>query len=259
MDVPAVDEDVTGAELEHGVRKDLSSLPESLAEKVTGHLVMVTRLLEEDPQAAAAHAARAHQLAPRITAVREALAVAAYRNGDYRTALREARTVRRMSGDDSWLPVVADCERALGRADRALELLREAEQRSLPDEVRAECLIVLSGVRRDLGQLDAALAALDSDLLRTRRKSEWSARLRFAYAETLAEAGRSDEAERWLRLAVASDPTGASGAAEALAEWDGIDLLDVTDESAEVDGAPEGLEDDGSASEGDEVTRDHEM
>lgn len=225
---------MTIAELDRGVQKDLSSLPESLAEKVAGHLVMVTRLLDEDPDAAADHAAQAHQLAPRIACVRESLAVTAYRSGDYKTALREARTVRRMSGDESWLPLIADCERGLGRRDRALELIREADLGALPDEVRAECLIVLSGIRRDLGQLDAALAALDTDLLRARRRSEWSGRLRFAYAETLAAAGRQEEAERWLRLAVASDPTGASGAADMLAEWEGVELIEVTaDEGAD--------------------------
>lgn len=191
---------------------------------------MAARLLDDDPELAVQHARRAYELAPRLTPAREALAVTAYASGDYRTALREARAVRRMAGDEAWLPVIADCERGLGHTDRALELLLEADLERLPVATRAECLIVLSGIRRDLGQLDAALATLEHDMLRSGRKEVWSARLRLAYAETLAEAGRREEADRWLRLAVASDPDGSSGAAEVLADWEGIEVVDTGEE-----------------------------
>lgn len=224
------------SELDHFVQEELSSLPGSLAEKVAAHLVMAGRLLHDDPDLARQHAQQAHDLSPRIIAVREALAVAAYEAGDYKAALREARTVRRMTGDESWLPMIADCERGLGRSDRALDLLAEVDVDALPDEIRAECLIVRSGARRDLGQPEAALAVLESDVLRAGRKAVWVARLRTAYAQTLAELGRTEEAERWLRLAVASDPTGESGAGELLAEWEGVALLEgepaVTEEPA---------------------------
>lgn len=228
MHGPDVDPDAVIKELDFSVRKELSSLPGTLAEKVAGHLVMAGRLLDEDPELAFAHARTAHDLAPRIVAVREALAAAAYSAGDYRTAIREARTVRRMSGDDTWLPMIADCERGLGRPERALDLLAETDLSTLPDPVRAECLMVLSGARRDLGQTDAALAVLDNDLLRSRTKSVWSARLRLAYADALADAGRVAEAEKWEQLAAASDPDGSSGAAERLAPGETvIDLFDI--------------------------------
>lgn len=203
---PAVDEDAVIAELDPTVRRELSTLPGTLAEKVAGHLIMAGRLMDDDPDLALRHAATAHDLAPRVLAVREALAIAAYAAGDYKTAMREARTVRRMSGDDSWLPVIADCERGLGRPERALDLLREADLAALPPESRAEALIVMSGARRDLGQTEAALAVLDTDLLRTGTRSAWAARMRVAYSEALAEAGRDEEAGKWLALAAATDP-----------------------------------------------------
>lgn len=235
---PPVDRDATIDQLERSVQRELSSLPGTLAEKVASHLVMSGRLLDEDPATALLHARRAHDLSPRIPAVREALAIAAYTAGEFKEALREARTVRRMSGDDSWLPLVADCERGLGRADRALDELTGADLARMPEEVRAECLIVMAGARQDLGQPEAALAVLDGDLLRSRRKSEWSARLRLAYADALDKAGRADEAERWIRLAVASDPTGGSGAGARLAELEGIEVVDTAegaeDESAAI-------------------------
>lgn len=235
---PEVDRDAVITELDHSVRRELSSLPGTLAEKVAGHLVMTGRLLDDDPTLALAHARTAHDLAPRIVAVREALAVASYHGGDYRTALREARTVRRMSGDDSWLPMVADCERGLGRPDKALDLIGETDLSRLSDEIRAECLMVVSGARGDLGQRDAAVAVLDNDLLRSRRKSIWSARYRLAYSDALAAVGRKDEAQRWLALAAASDPTGDSGATARFAGADDVQLVDLMD--AAPDGDPDG-------------------
>ena len=216
---PQVDEDAIIAELDSSVRRELSSLPGTLAEKVAGHLIMAGRLMDEDPELALQHASTAHDLAPRVLAVREALAIAAYSAADYKTAMREARTVRRMSGDDSWLPVIADCERGLGRPERALDMLRETDLAALPPEVRAEALMVMSGARRDLGQSEAAVALLDTDLLRTGERSGWAARLRVAYAEALAESGREEEAEKWRTLAAATDPR-ALGEPETSEIWD---------------------------------------
>ena len=235
---PEVAPDAVIKELDFSVRKELSSLPGTLAEKVAGHLVMAGRLLDEDSDLAFAHARTAHDLAPRIVAVREALAAAAYGAGDYKTAMREARTVRRMAGDDSWLPMIADCERGLGRPERALDLLNEVDLTALPDPIQAECLMVLSGARRDLGQLPAAVAVLETDLLRSGTKSVWSARLRLAYSDVLAESGRTEEARKWLLLAAASDPEGTSGAGERLAEIDDIQVLDVMADGFS-DGSPD--------------------
>lgn len=228
---PEVDRDAVIGELDHSVRRELSSLPGTLAEKVAGHLIMAARLLDDDPELALAHARTAHDLAPRIVAVREALAIASYHGGDYRTALREARTVRRMAGDDSWLPMIADCERGLGRPEKALDLIAEADLSALPDDVRAECLMVASGARGDIGQKDAAVAVLDNDLLRSRQKSVWSARYRLAFSDALAAAGRTDEAQRWLALAAASDPTGSSAAAARISGADDLELFDVLEAS----------------------------
>ena len=47
-----IDEEVTGAELDKDVRQELMSLPKTLAEDVAKNLVMVARLLDEDPEAA---------------------------------------------------------------------------------------------------------------------------------------------------------------------------------------------------------------
>ena len=59
--------------------------------------------------------------------VREAVAMTAYAAGKYGEALREFRTYRRISGSNVHLPMMADCERGLGRPDRALDLIRSEE------------------------------------------------------------------------------------------------------------------------------------
>ena len=53
--------------------------------------------------------------------VREATGETAYAAGHYAEALAELRAAKRMNGTTDYLPVMADCERALGRPERALD------------------------------------------------------------------------------------------------------------------------------------------
>ena len=57
--------------------------------------------------------------------------------------------------------------------------------------------IVASGARRDLGEFDAAVVTLTCKELKN-EEEEWAVRLRYAYADALAAAGRSDEAKQWF-------------------------------------------------------------
>ncbi|MDZ7577175.1 MAG: hypothetical protein U0904_03245 [Candidatus Nanopelagicales bacterium] len=230
---PPVDEDVTLEELDREVRGQLDTLPGSLADLVGGQLVMAARLVDSAPDLALEHAQAARDLAPRVACARESVAVAAYASGDYSLAAREARTVRRMTGDEGWLAVIADCERGLGHPEKALDMLTGDAISNLKPPARAEALIVLSGARADMDQDEAALAVLDDPLLRVRERSEWVARLRFAYAEALLRLGREQEALRWLRLASAGDPEGLTGAGNRLAELEGVEIVDVLDSSQE--------------------------
>ena len=204
---------------------------------------MTGRLLDEDVEQAVIHAQAAHDLAPRVASVREALAIATYKAGNYKTALREARTVRRLTGNDEWLPMIADCERGLGRPERALDLLDSETLASLPEGTRAECLIVASGARADLGDLDASVAVLDVDLLRTRVRSPWAARMRLAYAEALARVGEEDEAARWSKLAVATDPDVVSDPALREAELAELEIVDLAEDESDAEATSQATED----------------
>lgn len=126
---------------------------------------MAGRLLDEDPELAYEHAQAAVRRAGRVDVVREAAALAAYATGRYAEALREIRTVRRLSGQDEHRALEADCERGLGRPDRALTVIAQAPP-GLPVAQRAELAMVEAGARMDLGDTEAALAVLEraSDL-----------------------------------------------------------------------------------------------
>lgn len=121
---------------------------------------MAGRLLDDDPERAYEHAQAAVRRAGRVDVVREAAAITAYSTGRYAEALRELRTVRRLSGVDAHRALEADCERGLGRPDRALVLLAAAPS-GLPADECAELAIVEAGARSDLGELAAALSVLE--------------------------------------------------------------------------------------------------
>ncbi|GAB3445210.1 tetratricopeptide repeat protein [Phycicoccus ginsengisoli] len=212
------------------MHQQLRTLSKENAEGVAQHLVMVAALIEaEDYEGAEAHAETAVRRAGRVPAAREALGMVAYRKGEWARALSEFRTVRRLSGSSHLLPLMVDCERGLDRPERALELASSPEARTLAVEDRVELAIVVSGIRRDLGQLDAALLALEIPQLRGSSRKPWAARLSYAYAEALLALGRREEARDWFAKAVAADDELETDAADRLAELDGVVLTDLLD------------------------------
>ncbi|MFI9530664.1 tetratricopeptide repeat protein [Micromonospora rosaria] len=222
------------------------SLAKPVAETVARHLVATGKVIDEDPAEALAHALAARRLAARISAVREAVGLAAYHAGEWQTAIAELRTYHRMSGVQSHLAVLADCERALGRPERAIDLFRGADRDTLEPAVAIELLIVAAGARGDLGQKDAAVAMLQVRELTSESTEPWTARLRYAYADALLAVDRREEAREWFSRAADADAEGETDAAERLLELDGVviegdddeDELPVEDEVATGPGAP---------------------
>jgi hypothetical protein len=225
-----IPEGITGAELDKGAKAELRSLPRSLADLVAQHLVASGQLLEVDPDLAYEHAKTARRLAARLGGVREAVAITAYLAEHYDEALTEFRAVRRMTGNHEVLPMMADCERALGRPEKALALSREKQVVLLEEGSQMEMLIVAAGARRDMGQTAAAIQTLEVPELTKRTRAEWLPRLRYAYADALAEAGRTEDALVWFHRAAGADQDGSTGAAERAAELEGLQFTDLDDE-----------------------------
>ncbi|MFI8363818.1 tetratricopeptide repeat protein [Streptomyces sp. NPDC085612] len=233
------------------MRQELLSLPKGLAEEVSKNLVMVARLIDEDPEQAYAYSRIALRLASRVAAVREAAGFAAYATQKYSEALAEFRAAKRMTGSVELWPVMADCERGLGRPERALAMAGEPEVQKLDKAGQVEMRLVAAGARRDQGQLDAAIVTLQSPELASSSVQPWTARLRYAYADALLAAGREDEAREWFGKALEADKDGATDASDRLAELDGVEFVD-----ASVDPADEDADDDRAEDADDDRDRD---
>ena len=217
-DGPPLDESISGKELDRNVAQQLRGLPEKLAARVARHLVAAGLLMDEDPKTAYQHTLAARARAARIAVVREACGEAAYAAGEFADALSELRAAKRMNGSQEYVAVMADCERALGRPDRALALTRNPAVADMPADLKAEVTIVEAGARRDLGEIDAALRTLENAPLRSQSRADWVVRLRYAYADTLLAAGRTEDAVEWFHRTIAIDGEEITDAEERVAE-----------------------------------------
>ena len=194
------------------------TLDKATADYVAKHLVAAGERLEDDPDLALRHAQAARTRSGRIAAVREAVGIAAYHCGDWAQALSELRAARRMGSKSPLLPMIADCERGVGRPQRAIDLSRTPEAEELTGDEADELRIVVAGARSDLGQHEQALAALSRPSLDPQRTGLTATRLFYAYADTLLALGRNDEALQWFINAEAADTDGVTDADERITE-----------------------------------------
>lgn len=215
---PRLPEGVEAKQLAPDVRRELTTLDKATADYVAKHLVAAGELLEDDPQAALEHARAARTRSGRIAAVREAVGIAAYHCGDWAQALAELRAARRMGSRSPLLALIADCERGVGRPERAIELARSPEAEQLSGDDADEFRIVIAGARSDLGQFEQALAVLGSPALDPTNTGQTSARLFYAYADTLLALGRADEALQWFLHSAAADLEGVTDAEDRITE-----------------------------------------
>lgn len=236
---PLIPEDVVPQDLDTAVRRDLLSLDRTNADTVSRHLIMTFRLLDEDPQLALEHARAARRRAGRIAMVREAAGLAAYNAQEWAEALSELRAARRMSGGNALLPMIADCERGLGRPERAIDVARSEEARALTGEEAAEMRIVESGARLDLGDFDKAIVTLQTKDLDSSRVGTEAARYFYAYAAALLAADRRDEAITWFMNAAAADDDDATDAEERLMELSNPEGIDTEFEEGGLAGEDE--------------------
>jgi tetratricopeptide (TPR) repeat protein len=229
---------ITADQLDPAARAELRTLPGDLAESVARFLVAAATAPDADRGYEYALAAR--RLAARVGIVRETSGIAAYRAGKWAEALAELRAARRLTGQASYLPLMADCERALGRLDRALDLLTSPEAGNLSRDTQIEMRIVESGIRRDQGFPEAAVVALQIPELADGRDRPGLARLYYAYADALTDAGREDEARYWFAKAASADVAGETDAAERVDDldmlaFDDLEAPDAGDQEADAD------------------------
>jgi tetratricopeptide (TPR) repeat protein len=217
-DGPPIPDEVTGRELDRSVQDQLRGLPEKLAARVSRHLAAAGLVIDDEPETAYQHTLAARARAARIAVVREACGEAAYAAGHYAEALAELRAAKRMNGSPDYLAVMADCERALGRPERALALAKGPAVDRLSPAQRVEMTIVEAGARLDLGETQSALRTLENANLQSASREAWVARLRYAYADMLVTAGRPEDALEWFHRTAAVDGQQLTDAPERVAE-----------------------------------------
>lgn len=171
---------------------------------------LVAKALEAFVKGDYAHAAslasRAKADAQRSGRVRELLGLALYHSSSYREALRELLTYRRLSGKVDQNHVIADCYRATGRPDRALEICFEVTRGRVDAGVWAEVLIVSASALADQGDFERALGQLARGDLSPAKVEPQHLRLWYVRGDILEKAGRAKEALKvWERI-VAEDP-----------------------------------------------------
>jgi hypothetical protein len=169
--------------------------------------------------------------------------ITAYRTGRWAEALAELRAARRLTGRDEYLSLMADSERALGRLDRALDLVHSEDAKRLPRAAQIELRIVESGIRRDQGLADAAVLALQVPELTDGRLRPWSARLFYAYGDALLAADRPEAAREAFSRAVVADEDEKTDALARLDELDGITVEDLEEDEEDEDESGDDLED----------------
>ena len=175
-------------------RERLRGLSKEHAENIGLHILAAYTLEERDPELALEHAKWVAHQASRIDFARETLAFVAYRQGDYKLALREFRTAFRMNGFLDYLPFIADCERGMGEPKKSIETAMSDDAKYLRGESKAEMFLVYAGALGDLELWDKAI-----EIVHTLGRSKGLAgeyRMRAVQAEQyfLEQAGRSDEA-----------------------------------------------------------------
>jgi hypothetical protein len=198
---PLIPEEITAEDLAMQVRVQLKTLTAENAEMTARHLAMAGILFDQDPQLAHAHAVAAVNRAGRIAVVRETVGVTAYAVEDWALALRELLSHRRMTGSNTHLPMMVDCERGLGRSAKGLEMGRSVDRSKLDAETRVKLAIAMSGARLDLGENELALAELEILELDPSKVFEYSPALFYAYGDTLEILGRDVDAKKWSDLA----------------------------------------------------------
>ena len=208
---PWIPEEIIFEDLDKSVRFELQTLPESLQERVGRHLLAAEVALgQDDLESALEHSRQAKKLAGRVAVVREANGTIEYLAGEYSAALNELRAVRRMTGNSDFVAIMADCERGLGRPEKAIEFLKSIPASQMSPETRIEALIVSAGARADMGQVDAALLMLNVGALTSLPPGDLRARMQEAYSVLLEQAGRAGEVQKWRSRAIKSDINGVT-------------------------------------------------
>jgi tetratricopeptide (TPR) repeat protein len=122
-----------------------------------------------------------------------------------------------MSGRNDQNHLIADCLRGLERPLEAVPLAEEMlRDRSVPNDAKAEAVIVAASALADEGRYPEALALLARAKTREEVAEDYTLRLWYVRGDILSRAGRREDAAAEFRKVMRHDPA-AFDAAERLA------------------------------------------
>jgi len=204
-------------------RKPARYEPVHLSDEIVKELKLMARpgkgeiLVKVFADAASAYAAgdmaeaikladQAKHIALRSPTIRELLGLAYYHSGRYKEAASELTAFRRLSGTTEQNPVIADCYRALGKPEKAIEICDQIEFKKVDPAVVFEGEIVAAGALDDMGRLEESIARLERLNLRPPVAEEHHLRAWYALANLLEKHGRFSQAREWFEGVAAGDP-----------------------------------------------------
>ena len=156
-------------------------------------------------QSAVKHGQRAKSLSPNDSTVRETIGVAAYRVGDWSTALTELRAYRRIAGESTHLPIEMDVLRALGRDADVEKAWLELKKRGGHGLVMNEGIVVYSSFLLDNGRAKEAWAIANPGRT-VAEPNEAHLRLYFVAGRAAAALGDRGTAKTLSDAIVLADP-----------------------------------------------------
>lgn len=151
-------------------------------------------------------AEQAKRLAPRDPSARELIGLSAYRLEQWRAALTELRTFRRLTGDMTHLPIEMDVLRALGRAKDVESVWQELRRRRPRPPVMKEGKVVYASFLLDEGRPREAWEAVNPGRLAPQPYPE-DLRVWFVAARAAAACGEGAKALKLRNAIVAEEPS----------------------------------------------------
>ena len=160
------------------------------------------------------------ELAPRSATALELYGLASYRIGHWRDALRYLGQAAEVAGrDESQIPVLMDCHRALRHRHKVRALWDELRASSPAPDVLVEGRLVLAATLRDEGKLDEAIAELvDAGAARMlRHPGDRHIRQWYLLADLYERAGDMPRARELFARVAEADPELADASARLAA------------------------------------------
>ena len=157
-------------------------------------------------QSAVKHGQRAKSLSPNDATIRETIGLAAYRIGDWGTALSELRAYRRMAGETTHIPIEMDILRAQDRPREVENTWKELNKRGGHGLVMNEGAIVYASFLLDQGDVDGAWDVIDPGKI-VAKPNEGHLRRYYVAGRVAAAQGDRTRAKAFSDAIVVNDPS----------------------------------------------------